>query len=147
MVRKMNKVDWLARRRPPGRSLTRRRAKRGNGQRMKIRAQIGMVLNLDKCIGCHTCSSPARTSGPAAGRGIRLVQQRRDQARHRLPQGNGRTRTAGTAAGRARPTAPSRRAKAASGAAKIFANPDLPQIDDYYEPFTFDYDHLQWRRR
>ena len=23
---------------------------------MKIRAQVGMVLNLDKCIGCHTCS-------------------------------------------------------------------------------------------
>ncbi len=23
---------------------------------MKIKAQIGMVLNLDKCIGCHTCS-------------------------------------------------------------------------------------------
>jgi nitrate reductase beta subunit len=22
----------------------------------QIRAQIGMVLNLDKCIGCHTCS-------------------------------------------------------------------------------------------
>ena len=28
-----------------------------------------------------------------------------------------------------------------SGAAmRIFANPNLPQIDDYYEPFTFDYD-------
>ena len=27
--------------------------------------------------------------------------------------------------------------------ANIFANPDLPEIDDYYEPFTFDYDHLQ----
>src|SRR5690606_34931989 len=26
------------------------------GRAMKIRAQIGMVLNLDKCIGCHTCS-------------------------------------------------------------------------------------------
>jgi nitrate reductase beta subunit len=26
---------------------------------------------------------------------------------------------------------------------KIFANPNLPEIDDYYEPFTFDYDHLQ----
>ncbi len=25
----------------------------------------------------------------------------------------------------------------------IFANPDLPEIDDYYEPFTFDYAHLQ----
>ncbi|HUA53884.1 MAG TPA: nitrate reductase subunit beta, partial [Candidatus Sulfotelmatobacter sp.] len=27
--------------------------------------------------------------------------------------------------------------------ANIFANPDLPEIDDYYEPFTFDYAHLQ----
>ena len=26
--------------------------------------------------------------------------------------------------------------------AKIFANPHLPEIDDYYEPFTFDYEHL-----
>jgi nitrate reductase beta subunit len=25
---------------------------------------------------------------------------------------------------------------------KIFANPNLPEIDDYYEPFTFDYEHL-----
>ena len=23
---------------------------------MKIKAQVGMVMNLDKCIGCHTCS-------------------------------------------------------------------------------------------
>ncbi|WP_252706371.1 hypothetical protein, partial [Shigella flexneri] len=23
---------------------------------MKIRSQVGMVLNLDKCIGWHTCS-------------------------------------------------------------------------------------------
>lgn len=27
--------------------------------------------------------------------------------------------------------------------ANIFANPDLPEIDDYYEPFTYDYEHLQ----
>jgi nitrate reductase beta subunit len=25
----------------------------------------------------------------------------------------------------------------------IFANPDMPQIDDYYEPFTYDYARLQ----
>ena len=25
-------------------------------QNVKIRSQVGMVLNLDKCIGCHTCS-------------------------------------------------------------------------------------------
>ena len=30
---------------------------------------------------------------------------------------------------------------------KIFANPNLPEIDDYYEPFTFDYEHLQSRLR
>ena len=23
---------------------------------LKIKAQFGMVMNLDKCIGCHTCS-------------------------------------------------------------------------------------------
>jgi nitrate reductase beta subunit len=28
------------------------------------------------------------------------------------------------------------------GSRKIFANPHLPEIDDYYEPFTFDYEHL-----
>ena len=30
-------------------------AQRG-GLRMRVRAQMGMVMNLDKCIGCHTCS-------------------------------------------------------------------------------------------
>ena len=52
IVRKMKKVDWLdtpAPRRRPALTGPRRPA-------MKIRAQIGMVLNLDKCIGCHTCS-------------------------------------------------------------------------------------------
>lgn len=33
---------------------------------MKIRSQVGMVLNLDKCIGCHTCSVTCKTSGPGA---------------------------------------------------------------------------------
>src|SRR3546814_16653535 len=26
--------------------------------------------------------------------------------------------------------------------ANIFANPDLPEIDDYYEPFDFEYSYL-----
>ena len=30
---------------------------------------------------------------------------------------------------------------------KIFSNPVLPQIDDYYEPFTFDYQDLHRARR
>ena len=37
---------------------------------MKIKAQIGMVLNLDKCIGCHTCSVTCKKhlDQPARGR-------------------------------------------------------------------------------
>ena len=27
---------------------------------MKIKAQIAMVMNLDKCLGCHTCSIPCK---------------------------------------------------------------------------------------
>ena len=27
---------------------------------MKIKAQIAMVFNLDKCLGCHTCSIPCK---------------------------------------------------------------------------------------
>ena len=30
---------------------------------MKIKAQVGMVMNLDKCIGCHTCSVTCKTPG------------------------------------------------------------------------------------
>ena len=57
---------------------------------MKIRAQIGMVLNLDKCIGCHTCSVTCKNVWTSrAWHGIRVVQQRRDQAGHRLSEGMG----------------------------------------------------------
>ena len=31
---------------------------------MKIRAQIGMVMNLDKCIGCHKAAPPAPALPP-----------------------------------------------------------------------------------
>jgi nitrate reductase beta subunit len=127
IVRKMAKVDWLKARWPKETAA------------MKVRAQIGMVLNLDKCIGCHTCSVTCKNVWTSReGRRIRLVQQCRDQARHRLSEGIGRTRSAGTAAGRGKPTA---RSAAIGGKwrvlAKIFANPDMPEIDDYYEPFTF----------
>ena len=77
--------------------------------------------------------------------GIRLVQQRRDQARHRLSQGLGEPEALERRLGAQDATA---RSQPKIGGkwrvlAKIFANPDLPEIDDYYEPFTFDYEHLQ----
>ena len=48
---------------------------------MQVKAQVGMVMNLDKCIGCHTCSVTCKqvwTNRP--GHRVHLVQQRRDQA-------------------------------------------------------------------
>ncbi len=112
---------------------------------MKIRAQIGMVLNLDKCIGCHTCSVTCKNvwtsregmeyawfNNVETKPGVGFPKEWENQDKwnggwHRKsngkihPKQGGRWRIL----------------------AKIFGNPDMPEIDDYYEPFTFDYDHLQ----
>ena len=112
---------------------------------MKVRAQIGMVLNLDKCIGCHTCSVTCKnvwTSRPGVEYawfnnvetkpGIGYPKEWENQDRWNggwvrkadgsiVPGQGGKWRIL----------------------ANIFANPDLPEIDDYYEPFDFDYDHLK----
>lgn len=111
---------------------------------MKVRAQIGMVLNLDKCIGCHTCSITCKNvwtsregveyawfnnveTKPGVGFPKEWENQekwnggwvRNSKGKLQLKMG-GKLRIL----------------------ANIFANPDLPAIDDYYEPFDFDYQHL-----
>ncbi len=115
---------------------------------MKIRAQIGMVLNLDKCIGCHTCSVTCKnvwTSRPGVEYawfnnvetkpGIGYPRQWENQAKW---NGGWMRRTDGSIA--------PRQGGKWSLLMRIFANPNLPQIDDYYEPFTYDYEHLQSAR-
>ncbi len=112
---------------------------------MKIRAQIAMVLNLDKCIGCHTCSVTCKNvwtnregveyawfNNVETKPGVGFPKEWENQKRW-----NGGWEKDGK--GGIRPKmGPKWRILA-----KIFANPDLPEIDDYYEPFTFDYEHLQ----
>jgi len=112
---------------------------------MKVRAQIGMVLNLDKCIGCHTCSVTCKNvwtnregveyawfNNVETKPGVGYPREWENQKRWN--GGWERTRN-----GKLRPKmGPKWRILA-----KIFANPDLPEIDDYYEPFDFDYAHLQ----
>lgn len=112
---------------------------------MKIRAQIGMVLNLDKCIGCHTCSVTCKNvwtsrdgveyawfnnveTKPGIGYPKNWEDQeiykggwiRNKKGKLQLKQGT--------------------RFKVLSN---IFANPNMPAIDDYYVPFSYDYQHLQ----
>ena len=133
IIRRMNKVDWLD---AP--------CRREGDRVMKIRAQVAMVLNLDKCIGCHTCSVTCKNvwtsregmeyawfNNVETKPGIGYPKEWENQKRW---NGGWVRRSDGSIEPRI-------------GAkwrvlAKIFANPDLPEIDDYYEPFTFDYEHL-----
>jgi nitrate reductase beta subunit len=46
---------------------------------MRVMAQMGMVMNLDKCIGCHTCSVTCKQAWTNRA-GICVVQQCRDPA-------------------------------------------------------------------
>ena len=112
---------------------------------MKIRAQIAMVLNLDKCIGCHTCSVTCKnvwTSRPGVeyawfnnvetkpGIGYPKDWENQDKWNGgwvRKPDGSIEPKQGGKW----------------KLLMRIFSNPNMPQIDDYYEPFTFDYDHLK----
>ncbi|MEW6612871.1 MAG: nitrate reductase subunit beta [Pseudomonadota bacterium] len=111
---------------------------------MKVRAQFAFVFNLDKCIGCHTCSVTCKNvwtnrkgveyawfnnveSKP--GIGYPKQWENQDIWEGGWEKRNGKLEL--KAGGRA------------SKLVNIFNNPKLPEIDDYYEPFTYDYAHLQ----
>ena len=112
---------------------------------MRVRAQIPMVLNLDKCIGCHTCSVTCKNvwtnregveyawfNNVESKPGIGYPKDWENQDRWNggwVRKANGRIEPRIGAKWRI--------------LAKIFFNPDLPEIDDFYEPYTFEYEWLQ----
>src|SRR6478752_4854081 len=111
---------------------------------MTIKAQVAMVMNLDKCIGCHTCSVTCKqvwTNRPGAEYawfnnvetrpGLGYPKRWSDQEQWRGGWELDRR-------GRLRLRAGGRLKKLAS----IFWNPDLPELDDYYDPWTYDYETL-----
>ncbi len=111
---------------------------------MKVRAQIGMVLNLDKCIGCHTCSITCKNvwtsrdgveyawfNNVESKPGVGFPKEWENQEKW-----NG-----GWVRGNDGKLTP-RQGNKMRVLANIFGNPDLPEIDDYYEPFDYDYEHL-----
>lgn len=103
-----------------------------------------MVINLDKCIGCHTCSVTCKnvwTTRPGVeyswfnnvetkpGRGYPTDWENQDHYKGGWTLD--RDRLVPLQGGKA---------KRLMG---IFANLNLPKLDDYYEPFTFNFSVLQ----
>ncbi|MBA2348059.1 MAG: nitrate reductase subunit beta [Solirubrobacterales bacterium] len=109
---------------------------------MKVRAQMSMVMNLDKCIGCHTCSVTCKqvwTNRPGTEYvwfnnvetkpGLGYPKRWEDQEQYRggwTLDRKGKLKLKG--GGKIKKLT------------SIFANPDLPLIDDYYEPWTYDFE-------
>lgn len=108
---------------------------------MRVMAQMAMVMNLDKCIGCHTCSVTCKQawtnrSGteyiwfnnvetrPGLGYPRTYEDQEKWQGGWEL---NSRGRMKLKAGGRFK------------NLMTIFSNPKLPSINEYYEPWTYDY--------
>lgn len=111
---------------------------------MRVKAQVAMVMNLDKCIGCHTCSVTCKNvwtsregteyqwwnnveTKPGVGYPKMYEDQERWKGGWTLGK-NGKLQL--KAGGKLRKLA------------NIFFNPDLPSIDDFYEPWTYDYETL-----
>jgi nitrate reductase beta subunit len=111
---------------------------------MRVMAQMAMVMNLDKCIGCHTCSVTCKQAWTNRG-GVEYVwfnnvetrpgqgYPRRYEDQERWKGGwslNRRGRLVLRGGGRWKKLL------------TIFSNPKLPSIDEYYEPWTYDYETL-----
>jgi nitrate reductase / nitrite oxidoreductase, beta subunit len=110
---------------------------------MRVKAQVAMVMNLDKCIGCHTCSVTCKNvwtsregteyqwwNNVETKPGVGYPKQYEDQEKWKggWTLKNGKLEL--KAGGKLRKLA------------NIFFNPDLPSIDDFYEPWTYDYETL-----
>jgi nitrate reductase beta subunit len=111
---------------------------------MRIMAQMAMVMNLDKCIGCHTCSVTCKQAWTNRT-GVEYVwfnnvETRPGQGYPRRYEDQETWRGGWTLNRRGRLTL-----KGGGRLRKlltIFANPKLPSIQDYYEPWTYDYETL-----
>ena len=111
---------------------------------MKVMAQLAMVMNLDKCIGCHTCSVTCKQAWTnRAGTEyvwFNNVETRPGQGYPRRYEDQERWRGGWTLNKRGRlELRTGSRARRLLG---IFASPVQPELADYYEPWTYDYKTL-----
>ena len=111
---------------------------------MRVMAQMSIVMNLDKCIGCHTCSvtcKQAWTNRP----GVEYVWV--NNVETRPGQGYPRTyedqeRWQGGWALNKRGRLKLKAGGRLKNLLTIFSSPKLPSIGEYYEPWTYDYEML-----
>ena len=111
---------------------------------MRVMAQMGMVMNLDKCIGCHTCSVTCKQAWTNRA-GVEYVwfnnvETRPGQGYPRRYEDQETWRGGWTLNSRGR-----LKLKAGGRVRKllgIFASPVQPKLADYYEPWTYDYQTL-----
>ncbi|SDH55611.1 respiratory nitrate reductase beta subunit [Lentzea fradiae] len=111
---------------------------------MRVMAQMAMVMNLDKCIGCHTCSVTCKQTWTNRS-GVEYVwfnnvETRPGQGYPRTYEDQERWLGGWTRTRRGRLTL--RSGGRLRKLLTIFSNPKLPSIQDYYEPWTYDYDIL-----
>jgi nitrate reductase beta subunit len=110
---------------------------------MNVRSQISMVFHLDKCIGCHTCSIACKNiwtdrrgteymwwnnveTKPGTGFPTDWEDQGKYHGGWEMHDGKLRLKSTGKA----------------KTLFNIYHNPSMPTMDDYYEPWTYDYQHL-----
>jgi len=110
---------------------------------LRIKAQVAMVMNLDKCIGCHTCSVTCKNvwtnrpgteymwfnnveTRPGPGYPKEWEDTKRFKGGWVLKNGKLTLRAGGPI----------------SKLANLFYNPNMADLNQYYEPWTYDYDHL-----
>ena len=108
---------------------------------MRIMAQMAMVMNLDKCIGCHTCSVTCKQAWTNRSGTeyvwFNTVETRPGEGYPRGYEDQEKWKGGWTLNKRGRLTL-----KGGNRFKKlmtIFSNPKLPSIQEYYEPWTYDY--------
>jgi len=110
---------------------------------MDVRAQLVMVFHLDKCIGCHTCSISCKNiwtdrrgaeymwwNNVETRPGVGYPKKWEDQGTFK----GGWVADGGSLRLRALGKGPT--------LLNMFFQPNMPKMEDYYEPFDFDYGNL-----
>ena len=111
---------------------------------MRVMAQVAMVMALDKCIGCHTCSVTCKQAWTnRAGTEyvwFNNVETRPGQGYPRRYEDQEKWKGGWVLnkRGRLELKSGNRFQKLFS----IFASPIQPELSDYYEPWTYDYQNL-----